>query len=172
MMMLSAISIILLMTSILSLTLEPPTIAVNGRSGLFSALPRTSELLLHQQAGYGRQMMGNAFGGSMRAVSRAECVVDEQVRKPAKAFASSASFLLFALRNERSQAAIRLRCSEPSACASDGHRRLLRWLLTTGLPSNSARASGYRLRRSSSTTWPFGRPRWLARITLAPFSIK
>ena len=72
----STLPIRLWMTPILSLTLAPPRIATNGFRGMLQSLAEILEFLFHQQAGRGlRDEMGDAFGGSVRAMRGTERVV-------------------------------------------------------------------------------------------------
>ena len=67
------------MTPILSLTLAPPRIAANGRSGASSSFESIVELALHEQAGVGRQQLGDPDRRGVRAMRRPERVVDVDV---------------------------------------------------------------------------------------------
>ena len=66
------------MTAILSLTFAPPRIAANGALGASRSF-ESVDLALHEQAGVGRQELGDADGRGVRAVGRAEGVVDVDV---------------------------------------------------------------------------------------------
>ena len=70
------------MTPILSLTLAPPRMATNGRSGILQRLPEILQLFLHQQPGRGLlHELGDAHGGGVRTMRRAERVIDVEVRE-------------------------------------------------------------------------------------------
>ena len=45
-------------------------------------------------------------------------------------------------------------------------------VFTTGSPSSSLRRAATGVRRMPSFTWPLGRPKWAARITLAPLPVR
>ena len=67
------------MTLILSLTLAPPRIAANGRSGASSEAGQRLELALHQEARVRGQELRDPDRRRMRPVRRAEGVVDVDV---------------------------------------------------------------------------------------------
>ena len=67
-------------TSSLSDTFAPPRIATNGRSGCSSTVPEVLDLRRHQQPrGRLLDVLDDAFGRGVRAVRRAERVVDVDV---------------------------------------------------------------------------------------------
>jgi hypothetical protein len=134
------------MTLTLSLTLAPPRIATNGRSGFASACPGT-RFLLHQEAGHVLlEVLADHGRRGVRAVRGAEGVVDEDSPSPSEASfwptpsASSSSRLggllllvgrglgqldlafLFLVEARCSPAGGRRRASAPSAIASVGRR--------------------------------------------------
>ena len=82
-------------TPILSVTLAPPTIATSGRAGSSRMPVSVSHLALQEQARGARQQVRDALGRGVRAVRRAEGVVDVDVRerRPGAA-ASSGSFFV------------------------------------------------------------------------------
>ena len=67
------------MTPILSETLAPPRTTTNGRAGSVEQAAEDVELASHQQPGHGRQDVGDALGRGVRAMGRAERVVDVDV---------------------------------------------------------------------------------------------
>ena len=67
------------MTLILSLTLAPPRMAANGRSGDSSSSREHRQLALHQQSRVRRQQLGDTHRARVRAVGGPEGVVDVQV---------------------------------------------------------------------------------------------
>ena len=66
-------------TPILSVTLAPPTIATSGRAGSSRMPVSVSHLALQEQARGARQQVRDALGRGVRAVRRAEGVVDVDV---------------------------------------------------------------------------------------------
>ena len=67
------------MTLILSETLAPPRIAANGSLGGLEELREHLDLALHQQAGVGRQELGDPDRRGVRPMGRPERVVDVDV---------------------------------------------------------------------------------------------
>ena len=63
----------------MSSTLAPPETSTNGRSTSPSSLPELLQLALEQQARVGRQQLGDADCRGVRAMNRAEGVLDEQL---------------------------------------------------------------------------------------------
>ena len=71
-------------TAILSETFAPPEMATNGRFGMLQRAAEEGQLLLHQEAGDGGQIMRDALGAGVRAVRRAEGVVDVDIAQRGK----------------------------------------------------------------------------------------
>ena len=80
----SAMSIRWSSTAILSETFAPPEMATNGRFGCSSAAPRKFELLLHQEARDGGQVVRDALGAGVGAVRGAKGVVDVDIAERGK----------------------------------------------------------------------------------------
>ena len=156
-------------TLILSETLAPPMIAANGRAGVSRRSRERCDLALHQQPGVGRQELGDADGRGVRAVGGPERVVDVHVGVGRE------------LRRERR--VVRLLLGVEAQVLEQQRPRPLRRRLTASSVPMPERVAGHRhvaaeeLRQALGDraagggrrmTLPLGRPRWLARMTLAP----
>ena len=160
------------MTSILSETLAPPRIATNGRSGRFERVAEVLQLLLHQQAGRRlRQVVRDAFDRRVRAMRRAERIVRRRRPRATRA-PRELRIVLFLFRVEaevleQHDAAAR-RCASSTACCAGVADAVVGEHDRPAEQLGEAIATGRRL--NSGVGLPFGRPRWLARMTVAPCS--
>ncbi len=86
------------MTGILSETFAPPRMATNGRSGSFEDAPEVLQLLLHQKPrGRLLDVLRDPRGRGVRAVRRAEGVVDVEVAERGELFGEPVVVLLLLL---------------------------------------------------------------------------
>ena len=137
--------------------------------GMACRLAEPLEFLIHQQSGSSfRHELDHPYGRGMRAVRRAERIVHIEITQCGELLRELGIVLFFL--SVKAQI-LEQHDLDPASDASLPLRdRRNRAPSLTGLPSNSWRrfATGFKL--ISGFGLPFGRPRWLARITPAPFS--